>query len=401
MAMSLLSRSLLSRMDRGLAVLLAGTVIALTGQPSPARADRPIDTRRVMHPSPQESEDKASQDQKHWLKKLAGAMMGHETSEYARSHASVLNAFRATVETSAKCTVRIWCGDRQVALGTIIDSDGFVATKASELSDNISCELSDGSRHEARRVGVDPGSDLALLRISAEGLPTIRWSDGDPPSVGGWVITSGLNDVPQAIGIVSVAPHHVRGGVLGVQMTEDEPGPRITYVVPGSGAAVAGLTRGDIITHVGGKRIKRADDMVNTTSNLPPGEKIRLSITRLETTVRITATLGSVASTLSSRRAQFQDHLGSALSKRRVLFPSVLEHDSVLNPNQCGGVLVNLDGEAIGVNIARASRISCYAIPASVARPILESLMARISQRATVPVATQLSESDLTETAID
>ncbi len=394
--------SLKSQTGRAIALLVAWCSILATGPTSPLFAATPGDgpqVRLAERPrKPIASDQNAHQgtpDETRWFNNLANVLTGHEPNPHARNHASVLNAFRATVELPAKCTVRIWCNGRQAALGTIIDPKGFIVTKGSELTGAVVCELSDGTRHSAQLVGTDRGSDLALLKIAADNLPTIRWSDEDPPAAGGWVVTPGLGDVPQAIGIVSVAPHRVRGGVLGIQMTEDRPGPRIIYVVPGSGAAVAGLLTGDVITHVNGLLIESSNDMVATTSNLLPGEKIQLTVLRNEERAHIAATLGSVATTLSSRRARFQDHLGSPLSNRRVLFPSALEHDSLLAPNQCGGVLVDLEGRAIGVNIARASRISSYAIPALVARPILESLKASASQSATIPVATHLLKPEL------
>jgi serine protease Do len=51
-----------------------------------------------------------------------------------------------------------------------------------------------------------------------------------------------------------------------------------------------------------------------------------------------------------------------------------MQHDTVLQPNQCGGPLVNLDGKAVGINIARASRVASYALPASAIKPLLEEL---------------------------
>lgn len=375
------------------AILLA--IITFAG---PARAQQPPAGARATEP------DAAPQEQKHWIKKLADAMVGYETVEYARSHASVLSAFRDSVALPSKCTVRIWCDARQVALGTVVESEGFIVTKSSELDGKVVCELSDGSRYDAKLVGVDRASDLALLKIPASGLPAIRWSDADPPAVGGWVVTPGMGSLPLAIGIVSVAPHRVRGGVLGIQMAEDDPGPRITYVVPGSGATDAGLAKGDIIVRANGKEIETSDDMVAMTSSMLPGEKVEMTILRLGEKKRLAATLGSLADTLTSPRARFQNQLGGPLSKRRVLFPSALEHDTVLAPQECGGVLVNLDGEAIGVNIARSSRISSFAIPASVARPILESLRSRASRAISIPVAAQtpaapLPAAPLVETA--
>ncbi|MFO7902432.1 MAG: S1C family serine protease [Planctomycetota bacterium] len=382
-------------------VILLSAGLAVFGSPleaaSAAGPREPGETKQA----PSSESKPAPPNQTHWLEKLAAAMTGHETSPHARSETAVLEAFQESVAFPAKCMVRVLCDDEQVALGTIIDPDGLIVTKGSELAERVVCQLRDGTRHPARLLGIDHGSDLALLRIPAQDLPAIRWSDGDDPSVGGWVVTPGLAEVPRAIGIVSVASHRVRGGVLGIQMTEDQPGPRVTYVVPGSGAAEAGLSRGDVIVRANGKPMERSDDMVNTTSQMLPGDEIELSILRHGEKKRITASLGSVANTLSSRRARFQSGLGTPLSKRRFLFPAAMQHDSELTPNQCGGVLVNLDGEAIGVNIARASRIGCYAIPAEVVRPILKSLAAREATSVTLPVATRATQVPARPNAVD
>jgi len=183
-------------------------------------------------------------------------------------------------------------------------------------------------------------------------------------------------------------------------MTEDQPGPRITYVVPGSGAAEAGLARGDVITHVNGQPLETSDEMVATTSSMLPGDKIQLSVQRAHDTLRVVATLGSVSDTLASSRARFQDQLGAQLSKRRVLFPAALEHDTNLAPQQCGGALIDLEGKAIGINIARASRISSYAIPAHVARPILDAIVKRTSAVAANAITGKSVVDGLTEVAI-
>ena len=62
-------------------------------------------------------------------------------------------------------------------------------------------------------------------------------------------------------------------------------------------------------------------------------------------------------------------------------FEEAIEHDTVLEPWQCGGPLVNLDGKAIGLNIARASRFATYALPASLARQILTRLKSKVDDR--------------------
>jgi serine protease Do len=66
--------------------------------------------------------------------------------------------------------------------------------------------------------------------------------------------------------------------------------------------------------------------------------------------------------------------LNGEVSHRAEGFDRAIEHDSVLAPWLCGGPLVNLDGKAIGLNIARASRVSTYALPAEFVQRVLDRL---------------------------
>jgi len=80
-------------------------------------------------------------------------------------------------------------------------------------------------------------------------------------------------------------------------------------------------------------------------------------------------------STPDHKRREQMNRLGVGVSGRRDGFPLVLQHDTVLKPNDCGGPLVNLDGRVVGVNIARGGRVETYAIPTSALLPRLYELM--------------------------
>ena len=43
-------------------------------------------------------------------------------------------------------------------------------------------------------------------------------------------------------------------------------------------------------------------------------------------------------------------------------FPNALQHDLTIRPDECGGPIVNLDGQVVGVNVARGGRVKSYAI---------------------------------------
>jgi serine protease Do len=62
---------------------------------------------------------------------------------------------------------------------------------------------------------------------------------------------------------------------------------------------------------------------------------------------------------------------GGRFSKIRAGFEAVIQHDSPLTPEDCGGPLVNSDGELVGLNIARSSRIRSFALPWNLIEPVL------------------------------
>ena len=57
---------------------------------------------------------------------------------------------------------------------------------------------------------------------------------------------------------------------------------------------------------------------------------------------------------------------GGRLSRERTGFGMALQTDVPFHPNQAGTPLVNLKGDVVGVNIARAGRIKSYALPVKV-----------------------------------
>jgi S1-C subfamily serine protease len=66
--------------------------------------------------------------------------------------------------------------------------------------------------------------------------------------------------------------------------------------------------------------------------------------------------------------------LGAVPTRRLTGFSRVIQHDSPLYPEQCGGPLFNLNGEAVGVNIARFGRVESFAIPADIAQTVIAKM---------------------------
>jgi S1-C subfamily serine protease len=382
----------------------------------------------------------------------------------------VVAAFRTVTAKPSLSTVKVLCDGKDAALGTIVGSDGWILTKASEMKGLIACSLKDGRSYPAVVVGVDDTTDLAMLKINATGLPAVAWSESKVAPVGFWVASPGPEDDPVAIGVVSVAARKVppsynnppaqNSGFLGITMDSFDSRVRITAVEAGSAAEKAGFKVNDVIFSVGGvtvrdeetyaaalekakadqelkvrvhrfendedltlpdgtealagikiqvgppgahirevsrgsaaekaglkvkdvvismgdQKIKDTNTMMDLLRRTKPDQEIKLKVLRDGKELELKATLGKRPANPfgGADRGEFQNRMGGALSERRGGFPVILQHDTVLKPTDCGGPLVDLDGNIIGINIARAGRTESYALPSETVQPLLVDLM--------------------------
>ena len=293
--------------------------------------------------------------------------------ELLKNGRAVRKAFREVIRIAGDCTLKVHrAGGEQVSLGTIVASDGWILTKASQLSKEVTCELKDGRVLPARRVATNEDYDLALLKIDVANLSPVRWGKIDQITEGQWVVTPDLGDIPLAVGVVSVAPRKIpqTGTFLGIRIDEldDGRGPRIAQVFPNTAADEAGLKSDDIVTHVDGKRIRDGGALVAAIHQHNPGGVMELTILRKHAELRLRATL-------RQRKRGRGNQLQGDWSVRRSGFPQALQHDTPLDPQACGGPILNLKGEAVGINIARGGRTESFAVPCDDARSVLQSLL--------------------------
>jgi Do/DeqQ family serine protease len=79
--------------------------------------------------------------------------------------------------------------------GVIVGSDGYVLTNNHVLGQGslqqVTVILSDRRERAAKLVGVDPVTDLALLKIQERNLPTVTWGDSSQLKVAEWVLAVG------------------------------------------------------------------------------------------------------------------------------------------------------------------------------------------------------------------
>jgi Do/DeqQ family serine protease len=105
--------------------------------------------------------------------------------------------------------------------GVIISNDGYILTnnhvvtgeqrRVSLRDIDITASFSDKREMPAEVVGVDPDTDLALLKVNARNLPTMPWGDSSRLKVAEWVLAIGnpfqLNQTV-TLGIVSATGRH-------------------------------------------------------------------------------------------------------------------------------------------------------------------------------------------------
>lgn len=77
--------------------------------------------------------------------------------------------------------------------GVIISTDGYIATNhhVIEGGTEIHVLMEDGREFDAKVIGSDPSTDLALLKVDASALPYLSFGDSDSLMIGEWVLAVG------------------------------------------------------------------------------------------------------------------------------------------------------------------------------------------------------------------
>jgi serine protease Do len=311
----------------------------------------------------------------------------HEGSlerDYFKGGAEMLRVFGPLAKTTRHSVVKIDVNANTVALAAVISADGLAVTKASELKPGkLTAWIAGGKEVQAELLASDEENDVALVRIKAKGLKPIEWA-ADKPAVGQWAITGGIEERPMAVGIVSVLPRRIppKRALIGVQLAVNTPGARIAQLMPGMGAEAAGLKPGDVILSVNDQIVTDGEGLINCLREFREGQSVRLRLRRddreFEASVKLLTPKTEPGRSGFGRQNRL-NRLGGEPSQRAEGFDEAIQHDTVLQPWQCGGPLLDLEGKAIGLNIARAGRTASYALPAAMLKPILDRLQAQIA----------------------
>jgi len=140
-------------------------------------------------------------------------------------------------------------GERQtnsLGSGFVISPDGYILTNAhvARDADKIIVRLSDQRERPAKVIGVDDLTDVALLKIEGENLPTVKIGDSEALEVGEWVLAIGSPfglEHTATQGIVSAVGRNLPSGTYVPFIQSD------VAVNPGSSGGPLFNLRGEVV----------------------------------------------------------------------------------------------------------------------------------------------------------
>lgn len=297
--------------------------------------------------------------------------------------------------------VRVLAGSRPLAYGTVVDGRGLVVTKGSLLpareEDGASDLLVQGAgraRYPAQVVARDLDADVALLRVAlppGERLHAVTWGE-EEVSPGTVLVTPRFHPHAPALGFAAIELRQngrdsTSTPYMGVTVANPTPaeleragvkeGVRVEDVARGMPAERAGIEPGDILLALNGQPLRGRDDLRRRLNRHRIGERVVVDVWREGHTHAVEVVL---APRLDQDGRLRRGNTTTAISLLSSGLGPVLAHDSITEPDQMGGPLVDLDGRVVGMNIARYDRTATHAIPASRMRQIVTTLIEQARQ---------------------
>ncbi|MCW1886258.1 PDZ domain-containing protein [Luteolibacter flavescens] len=329
-------------------------------------------------------------------------MRPEEAETVQRQAMQFIDAVRPSVRPVVPSTVWVWAdtgsGKRSVAYGTIVQDGTKALTKWSEIAmarGPIQVVGGDGATAKAKVIGVYQEEDLALLQLDGAQYHPVSFNALAAPKLGRFLIAASPDDTPVSVGVVAVEARSLREkdqAFLGVIANTDPPakGLRIESVEDGSAAADAGLQKGDLILSVGGRDVGGLIELKSVLSAYRPGDSVEIRFDRKGEEITLKAELkerGANFPGFPNGRLSQMERMGSkekGLSIVREGFPTAIQTDLRVGREQCGGPVVDLDGNLVGISIARADRTRSFVIPAKHIQDLLsrEPVSAEVAQAA-------------------
>lgn len=307
------------------------------------------------------------------------------TLEERTNGAKTLVDVEPTLPAARACVAQIQnAKGKPVATAVWVGADGYFLTKASEVPELEKhriqwAENKTAAIREIRRLSAH---DLVLAQaVSVEGVTPVKFEAAAVKTAyGQWLAAPVKGGREIRIGVISAQSRKVPGfgAAMGIRMDDQpskDPGVRISRVSEESPASAAGLREGDLMTAIEGKPAINIEDVSKLIQSFQPGDFIEVKYSREGKASSTRVRLASRTKIMMNWDGE--DFANGGISLRTDNFASVIQHDLPLSPIDMGGPLFDLEGRALGINIARVDRVTTFALPASVfwkeIQPLIET----------------------------
>jgi serine protease Do len=271
---------------------------------------------------------------------------------------------------------------KAVSTAVWVGADGYFLTKASEVPELEKQRIHWAKENSAaiREIQRLNAHDLVLAQaVGVSGVMPVKFEmAASKTAYGQWLAAPVKGGSEIRIGVISAQPRKIQGfgAAMGISMDKEPPpvpGVRIIGLAEESPAVAAGLRVGDILTALDGKPATDREQVSNLIKSYQPGDFMEVKYSRdgkpRTTRVRLASRMKIVMNW------EGEDFANGGISLRTDNFARVIQHDLPLTPLDMGGPLFDLQGHALGINIARVDRVTTFALPASVFWKEIEPLI--------------------------
>jgi serine protease Do len=229
---------------------------------------------------------------------------------------------------------------RGVGSGFILSADGFVMTNAHviEGADEVMVTLADKREFKAKIVGSDKRTDVAVVKIEATGLPSVKIGDANRMRVGEWVMAIGtpfgLENTVTA-GIVS-AKQRDTGDYLPLIQTD-------VAINPGNSGGPLINMRGEVVG-INSQIYSRSGGFQGISFAIPIDEAIRVS-DQLRTTGRVTR--GRIGVQIDQVSKEVAESIGLAKPQGALVRGVEVGAPAEKAGIEAGDIIIKFDGKVI------------------------------------------------------
>ena len=191
----------------------------------------------------------------------------------------------------------------------------------------------------------------------------MKWDASNKILPAQWLCALTHDGAEMRLGVVSARRRAVpnTGAVIGILMDEgdESKGVVISSVTEESPAEKAGLQAKDVLLSIDGQKVTDIRFVKRTLAKYRAGDVVKVHYLRQGKPADCEVRLVS----RSRVRMGADDFANHGTSVRTDNFSDVIQHDMPLAPEDMGAALYDLQGRAIGINIARVDRVTNYALP--------------------------------------